>query len=149
MTWLEKNRQLISKRDKERRSNYFCSKLFLANIPFMVQHFEKFTNNGLLDWCYEKICLTLFHSVPIFPFYTPQNYQSNFCFFYVFWQYKKGTLGRNNSSFSTHFSPVLFFYTPYKPQKNLDLLQFPGGIKSKHLEEIGEIMLFMLRFTKI
>ena len=38
MTWSEKNRELILKRDKdkERMSNYFCSKLFLANIPFMV-----------------------------------------------------------------------------------------------------------------
>ena len=36
MTWLEKNRKLISKRDKERRKNYFCPKLFFANIPFMV-----------------------------------------------------------------------------------------------------------------
>ena len=25
-----------SKGDKERRGNYFCSKLFLVNIPFMV-----------------------------------------------------------------------------------------------------------------
>ena len=36
MTRLEKNRYLIPKRDKERKSNYFCSKIFLANIPFMV-----------------------------------------------------------------------------------------------------------------
>ena len=64
MTRLEKNRQLISKRDKE-RSNYFCCELFLANIPFMVQYFEQFTNNGFLDSCYERPCFTLFHDVPI------------------------------------------------------------------------------------
>ena len=53
MTWLEKNRYLILKRDKERRSNYFCSELFRANIPFMVQCIEQFTNNGFLNWYYE------------------------------------------------------------------------------------------------
>ena len=33
---VRQEKMLISKRDKERRSNYFCSKLFLVNIPIMV-----------------------------------------------------------------------------------------------------------------
>ena len=33
---IRKEQMLISKRDKERRSNYFCSKLLLVNIPIMV-----------------------------------------------------------------------------------------------------------------
>ena len=59
MTWLEKNRQFILKRDKEKRSNYSCSKLFLANIPFMLYYFEQFTDNEFLDWYFERLCFTL------------------------------------------------------------------------------------------
>ena len=62
MTRLEKN-QLISKRNKG-RSNYFCSKLFLANIPLMVQYFEQFTNNRFLDQYCERL-FHAFHDVPI------------------------------------------------------------------------------------
>ena len=35
-------------------------------------------------------------------------------------------------SFLTHYSPVFAFYTPWKEQKNLDLLVFSGGIKREH-----------------
>ena len=42
MTQLEKDRELISKRDKERRSNYFCTKLFLPILWF------SFLNNLLI-----------------------------------------------------------------------------------------------------
>ena len=118
MTRLERNRQLISKRDKdkERRSNYFCSKLFLVNIPFMVQYFEQFTNNGFLDWYYERLCVTLFHDVPIW-----------FCD--VFMEYKKGTLGRNKSSFLTHSRPVFLFCTPCERQKTLGRVKFQQNCK--------------------
>ena len=80
------------------------------------------------------------HFFTVFPFYTPWNYQSNLWFSDVFWDYKTGILGRNRSSFETHFSPVFPFCTPCKRQKTSGLLLFPGCIKSKHWEEMGEII---------
>ena len=82
MTWLEKNR-LISKPDKERKSNYFCSKSFLINIPFMDWYFEQFTNNEFLDCIIIKGFCSCFFT--IFPFYTPLNYETN-----VFGEHKTG-----------------------------------------------------------
>ena len=106
----------------------------------MVHCFEQFTNNGFLDWYYERLCFTLFHD---FSFCTPRNYPSNLWFPDVFREYKRGTLRRNKSSFLTHFSPVLLFSTPCERQKTLGLLLFPGGIKSEPSEEMGEIISYL------
>ena len=38
---------------------------------------------------------------------------------------------------------MLLFCTPYKRQKTLGLLLFLGGMKSKHWEEMGQIISFM------
>ena len=140
MSWLEKSRQLISKRDKEGRSNYFCSKLFLVNITFTVQYFEQFTNNEFLDWHYERLCFTSFQDVPIL---CPLNYPSNLRFSDVFREYKRGTLGRNRLSFLSHFSPVLLFYNPCKYQKTLGFLVLSGGLKWKHWEEMAQIISYL------
>ena len=74
-------------------------------------------------------------------------FQSNFWFSDVFRNYKTGTLGRNRSSFLTHFSPVLFFYTPYKRQKVLYLPLFPCGIRLEHWEEMGEIISYLCKIS--
>ena len=70
-----------------------------------------------------------FHSrfFTMFPFYTTWNYPSKLWFSDVFREYKRGTLGRNRSSFLTHFRPVFHFCTPCERQKTLGLLLFPGG----------------------
>ena len=91
---------------------------------FMVEYFWQFINNGFLDWHYERLCFTLFH---MFPFYTLWNYPSNLWFSDVFREHKRGTLGRNKSRFSTHFSPVFFFCTACKHQLTLGLLFFLGS----------------------
>ena len=81
----------------------------------------------------------------MFQFYTPWNYPSNLWFSDVFREYKRETLGRNRSSFLTHFSPVFLFCIPCKRQKTLVLLLFPGGIKSEHW---WNHKLFILIFTQ-
>ena len=75
----------------------------------------------------------------MFQFYNSWNYPSNLWFCDVFREYKKGTLGRNKSSFLTHFSPVFLFCTPYVRQKTL-------GIKSEHWEEMGEIISYLCQY---
>ena len=90
------------------------------------------------------------HIFAMFPFYTTWNYPRNLWFSDVFREYEKGTLGRNKSSFLTHFSPLLLFCTPCEREKTLGLLLFPGSIKSEHWEEMGEIMSsFILLFTQL
>ena len=56
-------KELVDFKKKQRRSNYFCSKLFLANISFMFSILN--TLNGSLDWYDERLCFTLFRDVPI------------------------------------------------------------------------------------
>ena len=49
----------------------------------------------------------------------PLKLRGNLWFSDIFREYKRGTLGRNKSSFLTHFSPMFLFCTPCK--KTLDL----------------------------
>ena len=79
----------------------------------------------------------------MFLFKHPRNYQSKLWFSDVFGDYKTGTLGRNKSNFLIHFSPVLLFYITCKRQKTLGLLLLPGGKKSEHWEEMGEIISYL------
>ena len=67
MTRLEKNRQLISKRDKKRRSN-LCSKLFLANIPLW---FSILNNLLIMDSLIRMVKDLVSRFCTMFPFYTP------------------------------------------------------------------------------
>ena len=76
-------------------------------------------------------------------FISPRHYQSELWFSNVFRDYKTRTLGRNSSSFLTHFSPLLLFYITCKRQKTLGLLLLPGGKKSEHWEEMGEIISYL------
>ena len=71
MTRLEKNRLLILKRDKERRSNYFCPKLFLPMFPlwftlnveiFACRNFRDFENQKFFWFLFSRFFHTfLFH----------------------------------------------------------------------------------------
>ena len=133
MTWLEKN-WLICKRDKERRSNYFCLNFFLPIFPLLFSILKNILIIDSLIGIKKGFVSRFFR---MFRFYTPWIYESNHWFFYVFREYKRLTLGRNKSSFLTHFSATFLFYTPCKRQKTLGLLLFPGGIKSEHWEVIS------------
>ena len=147
MTRLEKSRQLISKGDKERRNNYFCSKLFLANIPIMVKYFEQFTKNGFLDWYYERLWLTHFGDVPILYHLKLSKKPLVFWCFQGVW---KGNIGKKQVKLFNSFQPTAPLLYPRESEKTLGLLLFPGGIKSEYWEEMGEIMSsFILIFTQL
>ena len=79
----------------------------------------------------------------MFQFYIPWNYPSNLWFSDVFREHKRGTVGRNKSSFLTHFSPVFLFCTHCECQKTLGLLLFPEVIKLEHWVEMGEILSYL------
>ena len=95
--------------------------------------------NSLIDTMQDFV--SLFFTMSLF--YTSWNYQSNLWLSDVFREYKTGTLARNRSSFLTHFNLVFLFYAPLKRQKTLGLRFFQGGIKSKHWQEIGEIISYL------
>ena len=42
---------------------------------------------------------------------------------------------------STHFSAMLYFYTPWKRQKTFGFLIFPEGIEIKHCDEMGYFLI--------
>ena len=116
MTRLEKSRQLISKGDKERRNNYFCSKLFLANIPIMVKYFEQFTKNGFLDWYYERLWLTHFGDVPILYHRKLSKKPLVFWCFQGVW---KGNIGKKQVKLFNSFQPTAPLLYPLWTWKNL------------------------------
>ena len=49
---------------------------------------------------------------------------------------------------STHFMPLISFYTPWKHQKTSDLLMFLGGIERCQWHEMGYIFLLEKQFLK-
>ena len=123
MTRLEKNKYLVSKRDKGRRSNYFCSKLLLPIFPFW---FSILNNLLIMDSLIGIMKYFFSHFSKMFPIHTPWNYQSILWSSDVFREYKTGTFGKNRSNFLTHFSPLFLLYTPVDVIKHLVFYCFKG-----------------------
>ena len=82
MTWLEKNSQLVSQRDQERRSNYFSVlNFFLPIFPLCFSILNNLLIMASLIAIMEDFVSRFF---TLFSFCTPWNYPSNFWFADVF-----------------------------------------------------------------
>ena len=132
--------QIVDFKKRQRRGNYFCCKLFLANVPLMVSILN---NLLIMDSLISIMKDFVSRFFTMLSFCAPWNYPSNLWFPDVFREYERGTLKRNKSSFLTHFRPVLLISIPCERHKTLGFLLFLGGIKSEHWEEMGEIIRYL------
>ena len=133
--------QIVDFKKRQSRSNYFCCKLFLANVPLMVSILNNLLIMDSLISIMKDFVARFF---TMLSFCVPWNYPSNLWFPDVFREYERGTLTRNKSSFLTHFSPVLLFSIPCERHKTFSgFLLSPGVIKSEHWEEMGEIISYL------
>ena len=71
-----------------------------------------------------------------------KNCSCSFWYFKYIWR-KIEFWHARETSFLTYFGKCSSFVPPCERQKTLDLLLFPGGMKSKHWKEIGEIMIYL------